>query len=352
MASVVDLEGEIGAFRKLICRKLIQSLDNYIENNIDLGYPPIGAYSAKSEFDEIRAEFLFFLTTNWGGLSRTYNCLEDAQSKDLFVNLLLFKVLGHAYAKLPSNTEFYWEARTISEAMPAEPSEFFQGEGGYKIERFSISYGGRDLSVECLRANIFFTFLLRQYYYDRNGVSIRPDVGDFVIDAGACFGDTAIDFAESVGQDGRVFSFDPLEIHQRIIEANIARNEIANVTLFPTGLGEGDQSGAPVSGRVDPGFSDLSSVPIRSLDSLVSEGTVQRVDFIKMDIEGHEMEALRGAEATIRKFRPKLAISIYHRPQDYIEIPDFIRSIDPGYRFFLQNYTISDGETVLYCLAR
>jgi hypothetical protein len=78
---------------------------------------------------------------------------------------------------------------------------------------------------------------------------------------------------------------------------------------------------------------------------------MQRVDFIKMDIEGSELEALKGAEETIRRFRPRMAISIYHKDDDYFTIPLFIRNLELGYRFYLENYTISDGETVLYCIA-
>ncbi|WP_153227062.1 FkbM family methyltransferase [Methylorubrum sp. Q1] len=351
LAGLVENSDEVGVFRDLVCRGLIEALKRRAKNNVDRNYPPIGAIASQNDFDEIRSKFLAFVTSNWDGLARTYNALEDAGSKELFISLILFKSLGHTYVRLPSNTASYWSARASSDAMPADPSEFTAGACGYEIERFSIPSSGRELSIECLRANIFFTFKMRQYYYERSEISVRPEAGDYVVDAGACFGDTAIDFAETVGHDGRVFSFDPLERHHRIIEANIARNEITNIVLFPSGLGKTDQPGSLVSERVDPGFADLSSVPMRSLDSLVSEGTVERVDFIKMDIEGHEMEALRGAEAAIRKFRPKLAISVYHRPQDYIEIPDYIRTIDPSYRLFLENYTISDGETILYCIA-
>lgn len=351
LADAIDASEEVVAFRNLVCKRFIEALSEHVSNNVDHNYPPIGAIANKHDFDEIRSKFLSFVMSNWEGLSRTYGGLENRESKELFVDLLIFKSLGHTYVRLPSNTDFYWSSRASSEVMPADPSEFTAGAGGYIIERFSIAGNRRELSIECLRANIFFTFMMRQYYYEHGEVSIKPVAGDYVVDAGACFGDTAIDFAETVGEDGRVYSFDPLERHHRIIGSNIARNEITNIVLFQCGLGEGDQPGALVPDRVDPGFADLSSVPIRSLDSLVLEGAVQRVDFIKMDIEGHEMEALRGAEATIRRFRPKLAISIYHQPQDYIEIPDYIKYIDPSYRLFLENYTISDGETVLYCVA-
>jgi hypothetical protein len=67
-----------------------------------------------------------------------------------------------------------------------------------------------------------------------------------------------------------------------------------------------------------------------------------------MDIEGAEMPALGGAIETIRKFKPKLAISVYHRTQDLYEVPQLIKNIDSRYKFYLGHYTIYKEETVLF----
>ena len=72
-------------------------------------------------------------------------------------------------------------------------------------------------------------------------------------------------------------------------------------------------------------------VPVTTIDSIVSELHLDRVDFIKMDIEGAEKEALQGAAATIRRFRPRMAISSEHLPTDVKEIPQAVSSIRPGY---------------------
>ncbi|NVN88994.1 MAG: FkbM family methyltransferase [Desulfuromonadales bacterium] len=70
--------------------------------------------------------------------------------------------------------------------------------------------------------------------------------------------------------------------------------------------------------------------------------------YIIMDIEGAELEALKGAENTIRESRPDLAICLYHAPQHLWEIPLYLDSLGLGYRFHLRNYTSFTGETVLY----
>jgi len=70
--------------------------------------------------------------------------------------------------------------------------------------------------------------------------------------------------------------------------------------------------------------------------------------FINMDIEGAELEALKGATKTIRASRPDLAICVYHCPNHIWEIPHYLNEMELGYKFYLRNYTSLISETVLY----
>src|SRR5258707_15414601 len=92
-------------------------------------------------------------------------------------------------------------------------------------------------------------------------------------------------------------------------------------------------------------------VETQTVDDFVSENSVERIDFIKMDIEGAEPEALVGAERTIRKYRPQLAISVYHDPRHFASIPRWIVGLDLGYRLYLDHFTIHEEETVLFARA-
>ena len=67
-----------------------------------------------------------------------------------------------------------------------------------------------------------------------------------------------------------------------------------------------------------------------------------------MDIEGAEYEALQGAEKTIRNCHPRLAISVYHKPSDILDIPSYLMTLDETYRFYIRHYSSWRWETVLY----
>jgi len=96
---------------------------------------------------------------------------------------------------------------------------------------------------------------------------------------------------------------------------------------------------------------DMSSprIPVAKLDDLFLS---MPVDVIKMDIEGSEKEALKGAERIIKEQSPVLLISLYHKPEDLWEIPDMIRKINPNYDMHIRVHAHLFIETVLYCVPK
>lgn len=83
------------------------------------------------------------------------------------------------------------------------------------------------------------------------------------------------------------------------------------------------------------------------IDDVVHE----KVTFIKMDVEGSELKALHGAKKSIKKHLPRLAISIYHKPEDIVEIPEYILSLHNGYQFYIRHHVPwLNNETVLYAV--
>ena len=75
-----------------------------------------------------------------------------------------------------------------------------------------------------------------------------------------------------------------------------------------------------------------------------------KITFLKMDIEGSELKALHGARKIIQRDKPKLAICVYHKPEDIIEIPLYINSLVPEYKFYMRHYGYTPANTVLYAI--
>jgi hypothetical protein len=97
--------------------------------------------------------------------------------------------------------------------------------------------------------------------------------------------------------------------------------------------------------RVDDSGKD--KIDVCTIDKSVD---TDRVTFIKLDIEGAELEALKGAKETILRNKPRLAICVYHKPEDILEIPLYLQEIMPEYKFYLRHDTIGINGTVLYAV--
>lgn len=155
----------------------------------------------------------------------------------------------------------------------------------------------------------------------------------------------------------KVYAFEPdPENYKRCIQKadNRSRNRIRDVQILPYGAwSEKTTLHFRALGTVGSSFgADASagiSVPVTTIDSTIDP--CNRVTMIKMDIEGSELEALKGARETILRDKPKLAICIYHKPEDLWEIPLYIKELVPEYRFYLRHHDAGGlSETVLYAL--
>ena len=176
-----------------------------------------------------------------------------------------------------------------------------------------------------------------------------------VLDGGGCFRDIALQFAQAVGSAGQVHTFEFVPQNLAVMRRNIDLNpgydgriRIAPYAMFSTnGIRLASQNRGP-STCLEFGHESPAGAETISIVDYVAQCGLGCVYFIKMDIEGAEDAALFGATKTIMGFRPKLAISAYHKRYDMILLPRRLLDILPEYRFYLEHYTIHSEETVQY----
>lgn len=283
-------------------------------------------------------------------LFEAYSSLSSEQSKLLYICLIVYRLAGHLAFKIP--VDFLSRQKELEAFRNAEKFTESQypvtGMFG-KLQHFDFEFEGHRYVADCL--GLEACLHRRQYFYEVGDVRVMPEPGDVVIDGGACTGDTALVFSNAVGPAGKVYSFDPVKDHIDILRYNIAQFPYQNVVAMPYGLSD-HEADAPliVTDHYAPGFSvEATPVPLTSLDSLVERGQIDRIDYIKLDVEGAELETLKGAAQSIRKFRPKMAISLYHKPDDIFSLLLYVKEHFDFYKFYIGHYTIHQEETVLYC---
>ena len=299
-------------------------------------------------FFEQHAGFFLFFEQHRNDFHAARSLLADQASQELFDQLLLYRLLGHTHVRLPFDRAAYLRALQTADGWKVETTSDVGLLGPLSI--FAVPIGDDVLCLKCWNGNIATGLVNHQYYFRRGGVTIEPSRGDYALDVGGCFGDTALVFARSVGAEGHVYTFDPMPKHCSIMRETFAMNPDFGdrITLFDFGLADKDNQGTgELRQGIDPGARLTDDLPCRTLDSL----DLPRVDFVKMDVEGAELMALKGSAQSLRRFKPRLALSLYHRAEDFFAIPLWLDALGVGYRFYLDHYTIHNEETVLYAVA-
>lgn len=180
---------------------------------------------------------------------------------------------------------------------------------------------------------------------------VKPVANEVFVDGGGYIGDTLLDLATFWGRKWKkVYSWEPDEINRAKLRETCRTQKYQNIEIVPCGLWREraelhfNQQGKDWSMISENGS---AVVIVDSIDNVCGK---DRVTFIKMDIEGSEVEALRGAEKTICRDKPRLAISIYHKPEDYFEIPFLIKEMVPEYKLYIRHHAFNKNNTVVYAV--
>jgi FkbM family methyltransferase len=195
--------------------------------------------------------------------------------------------------------------------------------------------------------------------YEQGPVALAPD--DVIIDAGAFIGDTAVYFHHKLGGRCQIHSFELLDENLALLLHNLERNGVRDDQIVINKMALTDKTGNEivVAGGASQGATSIfgqggggARVQTVTLDDYVVRLNLDRVDFIKMDIEGAEVLALKGAAQTIAHFKPRLAICLYHKWDDAFTIPQVIHATGVDYDFTFKWVQLTDGwEAVLLATA-
>ncbi|WP_052659133.1 FkbM family methyltransferase [Pseudomonas sp. LFM046] len=285
---------------------------------------------------------------HWSQIStRLYEKL-DGDDRQRFVTWLL-KRWGGLDQVNPVEMSRYLE---MVERVKTQECEALSIEGGrYKLQDMRLQ--GYDFRLAAYN----WVLSVHDIYYNQyEHKEFRVRAGDVIIDAGGFIGDTAALFCVKTDGDCFVHAFEVLDENLRLFHYN---NELNGITdkVRVNRLALTDCSGqtlgvkpAALQGATSVMANDAleEQVETITLDDYVIRNRLERVDLIKMDIEGAEMPALKGAINTIRHFRPRLALCLYHKWDDIITIPRFLEETGLDYRLCFKWVQLTHGwEAVL-----
>jgi len=206
------------------------------------------------------------------------------------------------------------------------------------------------------------------------GITYLPEIlfadalsdNEIVISAGVFDGCDTKNFCDFFGKRlAKLYAFELSEENYKKSKENLYEYYAKNkpINLINCGLSDKEQKVEIISGGGDSGILTVknsykthkeyyskhikSIALVRPLDSIIPSD--EKVTYIKMDIEGSEIKALLGAKRIIQEHKPRLAICVYHNPEDYFEIPRLLKQFVPEYKFYLRHHNPNRRyDTVLY----
>ena len=216
------------------------------------------------------------------------------------------------------------------------------------------------LKIGFCRENIYlpdyhFAFEWKDQYFDLS--IMQPQNDEVFLDCGCLNLESSVQFMKwCAGRYKKIIAFEAdksnYDMCQAIKSDNLSNDDricIENFALWDSKTVLKFDGGQLAASHLDE--DGKSSIKTITIDDYIKEKAIDdKVTFIKMDIEGAEMKALEGAQKTISRDKPKLAISVYHSADDLVDIPLYVKKLNPGYTIFFRHYSSTVCETVMYAV--
>jgi len=205
-----------------------------------------------------------------------------------------------------------------------------------KVINFKISY-----DLDFMQG---FTNDHESQYFDKE---IIPKIKNIrFLDGGGYVGDTLKEIIKNYPDFEKIYCVEPNTLHINIAKRDFG--DLEKIEFINCGLGSRkieDKKSEEIQNNC---AHDYQATNINSIDNLINE----KVDYIKLDIEGAEQDAIEGAKEIIKKYKPILAICIYHKAEDWYKVPQLVLSIEKDYDVYLRHYMEGIYETVMYFIPK
>ena len=328
-------------------------------------------------------------------IEKIYSLLGDETSKDVFTNRLMYSLTGdmkfirNAVCTIPKGREIYCRLKNSSHMKVGKrlvrvyddikfecfvdnncAGQEYKGVPIISIEELKEKYSNVLIVIstnkyhkeilqqllaegfkeeDIVNIGLEYEKLNHLQYFDLPQLENRREREEVFVDGGCFDGSNSLDFINwcSNGGGGDIYAWEPDSDNLEKCKETFEKNEL-RYQLIPKGLWSEAKNLKFKMGGASSAISDSGDivVTVDSIDHLID----RPVTFIKMDVEGAEYQALLGAKNMMAKYKPKLAICVYHKREDIWELFQLIHEINPGYRFYIRHYSFGDVETVLYAL--
>jgi len=311
----------------------------------------LGAF-VKGVFSNPERSLLSRFRRQYASFDPSYRLMSDPYSRNLFAELIYMRLVTEKRMRLSSFTQAFVDSYEKASEQILSVDDI---QPLYTVALRKISLDVPPVSFYTDPATLNLHLTGKLYRYGCAEAVVEVERGDIVMDAGVGWGDTAVYLAARTGQPGgHLYAFDIHEEAMNALSMQCKQNPQIN-SITPVLRALADKDGHPVNitapspaARVVDEETEKTAETI-TIDTFSDQNALKSVDFIKMDIEGGEIPALTGATRTIQRFKPKLAISAYHKWDDLSLIPQLIHGIRGDYGYYLDCNTGFGGAAILYC---